>query len=199
MQLATYEEASAAYLAWQAEQWLIEGGPLPPLVDALAERIAQILQIQHDHGAAIMLANLAIDDGAADREKGPLGGVSRMAWRIGQSANRMAKYQREKDLVPFLRYVCDHYRTHSRLNHAALHNVILPIDHPVWHWMFPPNGWGCNCRVEQVSEARMQREGWSVTQEVEAQFDAQEIFAFGQNWAELWPDAANKKLALLTF
>lgn len=83
--------------------------------------------------------------------------------RMSIAAGRWRKYQREKDLFPYLRYQSDHYRKHPRLNHKALHDVILPIDHPAWQWMFPPNGWGCNCRVEQVSEARMQREGWSVS------------------------------------
>lgn len=84
--------------------------------------------------------------------------------RMSIAAGRWRKYQREKDLFPYLRYLSDHYRRHPRLNHQSWHGIILPVDDPTWQWMFPPNGWGCNCRVEQVSEARMQREGWRVSE-----------------------------------
>ncbi|MCC7097255.1 MAG: hypothetical protein IT472_08760 [Thermomonas sp.] len=94
--------------------------------------------------------------------------IYRTNLRMSISAGRWRKYQREKDLFPYLRYLSDHYRKHPRLDHKALHGVILPIDHPAWQWMFPPNGWGCNCRVEQVSEARMRRNGWVVSDRADA-------------------------------
>jgi hypothetical protein len=84
--------------------------------------------------------------------------------RMSMAAGRWRKYQREKALFPYLRYRSDHFRKHPRLNHKSWHGIILPVDHPAWQWMFPPNGWGCNCRVEQVSEARMRREGWKVSE-----------------------------------
>lgn len=84
--------------------------------------------------------------------------------RMSIAAGRWRKYQREKDLFPYLRYLSDHYRKHPRLNHQSWHGIILPVDHPAWSWLFPPNGWGCNCRVEQVSEARMRRKGWKVSE-----------------------------------
>lgn len=84
--------------------------------------------------------------------------------RMSMAAGRWRKYQREKALFPYLRYRSDHFRKHPRLNHQSWHGIILPIDDPAWQWMFPPNGWGCNCRVEQVSEARMQRMGWKVSE-----------------------------------
>lgn len=82
--------------------------------------------------------------------------------RMSMAAGRWRKYQREKALFPYLRYRSDHYRKHPRLDHKSWHGIILPVDDPTWQWMFPPNGWGCNCRVEQVSEARMRRMGWKV-------------------------------------
>lgn len=82
--------------------------------------------------------------------------------RMSIAAARWRKYQREKAQFPYLRYRSDHYRKHPRLNHKSWHGLILRLDDPAWQWMFPPNGWGCNCRVEQVSEARMRRMGWTV-------------------------------------
>ncbi|MEI4195235.1 phage head morphogenesis protein [Roseovarius sp. E0-M6] len=34
-----------------------------------------------------------------------------------------------------------------RLHHLAWDGLILPADHPFWQTHFPPNGWGCSCRV----------------------------------------------------
>lgn len=84
--------------------------------------------------------------------------------RMSMAAGRWRKYQREKELFPYLRYRSDHFRKHPRLDHKSWHGLILRVDDPAWQWMFPPNGWGCNCRVEQVSEARMRRMGWKVDQ-----------------------------------
>jgi hypothetical protein len=84
--------------------------------------------------------------------------------RMSIAAGRWRKYQREKALFPYIRYLSDHYRKHPRLNHQGWHGIILPVDHPAWQWLFPPNGWGCNCRAEQVSEARMRRMGWKVSE-----------------------------------
>ena len=82
--------------------------------------------------------------------------------RMSIAAGRWRKYQREKAIFPYLRYVSDHFRQHPRLNHRSWHGLILHIDDPAWQWLYPPNGWGCRCKVEQVSEARLQRNGWSV-------------------------------------
>ncbi|MEL7166979.1 MAG: phage minor head protein [Pseudomonadota bacterium] len=34
-----------------------------------------------------------------------------------------------------------------RLQHLAWDGLILPADHPFWATHYPPNGWGCGCRV----------------------------------------------------
>jgi hypothetical protein len=84
--------------------------------------------------------------------------------RMSIAAGRWRKYQREKAIFPYIRYISDHYRKHPRLDHKSWHGIILPVDDPAWQWMFPPNGWGCNCRPEQVSQARMDRMGWKVSE-----------------------------------
>lgn len=82
--------------------------------------------------------------------------------RMSIAAGRWRKFQREKDRFPYLQYQSDHYRKHPRLDHQSWHGLILPIDDSAWQWLFPPNGWGCNCRVLQVSEGMMRRNGWKV-------------------------------------
>nr|WP_245231120.1 phage minor head protein [Zongyanglinia huanghaiensis] len=38
-----------------------------------------------------------------------------------------------------------------RLQHLAWDGLILPSDHPFWLKHFPPNGFGCNCRIVGAS------------------------------------------------
>ncbi|WP_126975044.1 PBECR3 domain-containing polyvalent protein [Frigidibacter oleivorans] len=36
---------------------------------------------------------------------------------------------------------------HPRLDHLAWDRLVLPVDHPFWVQHYPPNGWGCGCKV----------------------------------------------------
>lgn len=36
---------------------------------------------------------------------------------------------------------------HPRLDHLSWDGLVLEIDHPFWKTHFPPNGWGCGCKV----------------------------------------------------
>lgn len=89
--------------------------------------------------------------------------IYRTNMRMSIAAGRWRKAWRERDLFPYIRYRSDHWRRHPRKQHLDWHGVILPIDHSAWRWMWPPNGWACNCKAEQVSEGRMRRNGWSVS------------------------------------
>jgi len=40
---------------------------------------------------------------------------------------------------------------HPRLQHLAWDGLTLPADHPFWAAHYPPNGWGCGCRVAGAS------------------------------------------------
>ncbi len=47
--------------------------------------------------------------------------------------------------------------TNPREQHLGWDGLILPRDHPFWKTHFPPNGWGCKCRVigiEHPEDAR---------------------------------------------
>ena len=47
-----------------------------------------------------------------------------------------------------------------RLQHLAWDGVALPPEHPFWAEHYPPNGWGCSCRVFGTnSEAGIKRVG----------------------------------------
>lgn len=53
---------------------------------------------------------------------------------------------------PFWRYVHSDSVAHPRPLHQlwGSQRLTLPNDHPFWNSHFPPNGWGCSCRVVAV-------------------------------------------------
>nr|WP_237442196.1 MULTISPECIES: phage minor head protein [unclassified Saccharibacter] len=65
------------------------------------------------------------------------------------------------ELYPYWRYV-HHSCAHPRPTHVAWSGTVLRNDDPWWGTHYPPNGWHCHCSVEVVSDARMERNGWSV-------------------------------------
>lgn len=63
---------------------------------------------------------------------------------------------------PYWKYVHADGVMHPRPLHVSWHGLVLPHDHPFWQTHFPPNGWGCHCRVVAVSAkeyAKAQEEG----------------------------------------
>ncbi len=45
----------------------------------------------------------------------------------------------------------------TRVEHEALHNTVLPRDDVFWSTNYPPNGWGCVCKVRAISEKELDR------------------------------------------
>ena len=48
---------------------------------------------------------------------------------------------------------------HPRPLHLSWNKLVLPADDPWFKTHYPPNGWGCRCRVTAVSEANARRDG----------------------------------------
>ncbi|MFA5688586.1 MAG: phage minor head protein [Kiritimatiellales bacterium] len=78
--------------------------------------------------------------------------------RTARAAGKWEKIERTKALLPYLRYSLGPSEKH-RPEHAALEGTILPADDPWWNSYMPPNGWGCKCWVQQLSEAQAERAG----------------------------------------
>ena len=53
-------------------------------------------------------------------------------------------------LRPYWRYKHADGVMNPRLQHVAWNGLTLPHDHPFWQTHFPPNGWGCHCRIVPV-------------------------------------------------
>lgn len=61
---------------------------------------------------------------------------------------------------PYWRYR-HNYARHPRKQHLAWNGKVWMADNPVWRVIYPPNGWGCNCDVEALSEGQFQALGKS--------------------------------------
>lgn len=51
---------------------------------------------------------------------------------------------------PYWKYVHDDSVMHPRPVHQSWNGLVLRHDHPFWKTHFPPNGWGCHCRITAV-------------------------------------------------
>jgi hypothetical protein len=72
--------------------------------------------------------------------------------RTSYAAGRWQQMTQTEELEqrPFWRYV--HTTVENpRLDHKSWDGLILPAKHPWFESHFPPNGWGCNCRVDSLA------------------------------------------------
>lgn len=71
--------------------------------------------------------------------------------RQAYAAGQWERFQRNKDVLPYLRYVTkDDGRV--RPAHLSWHNLTLPVDHPHWTTHLPPNGFRCRCRLVAITQ-----------------------------------------------
>lgn len=83
--------------------------------------------------------------------------------RTSYAAGRWQQIQQVKQLRPYLRYRHMPGERYPRLQHLAWDGLVLPADHPFWRTHFPPNGWGCQCWVDSLSERDLTSKKLSVT------------------------------------
>ncbi|TVR08013.1 MAG: hypothetical protein EA385_11130 [Salinarimonadaceae bacterium] len=76
------------------------------------------------------------------------------------SAGRYAQMTEPETLAafPYWQYVHSGAR-HPREEHQAWDGLILRADDVWWDVHYPPNGWGCGCRVRVLSERGLRRLG----------------------------------------
>ena len=84
--------------------------------------------------------------------------IYRSNLRAARAAGQWQRIQRTKDTHPYLLYELGPSERH-RPQHVAWAGTLLPADDPWWQSHFTPNGWGCKCRVRQVSKRDAERRG----------------------------------------
>lgn len=80
--------------------------------------------------------------------------------RVSYAAGHWARFEQHKATRPYLRYVHVDPELHqpdSRPHHARMHNLVLLVDHPHWRTWATPNGWGCRCTLQQLSQRDIDR------------------------------------------
>lgn len=82
--------------------------------------------------------------------------------RTSYARGRWKRIERVAEARPYLRYVSVQDRR-TRPDHLAWHGTVLPVGHPWWQTHYPPNGWGCRCIVQQLSDDDLERFGYKVS------------------------------------
>lgn len=78
--------------------------------------------------------------------------------RTARAAGRLQQMQRVAQTMPYWRYRHG-MSANPRSDHLKLDGKVLRADDPLWQVIYPPNGWGCSCYVEPLSEAGLQAIG----------------------------------------
>jgi SPP1 gp7 family putative phage head morphogenesis protein len=71
-------------------------------------------------------------------------------------AGRYKQQMENSDQQPYWMYVAV-MDSRTRPSHAALNGKVFRFDDPFWQIFYPPNGWGCRCRVRAISERRLKQ------------------------------------------
>ncbi|MGR6980818.1 phage head morphogenesis protein [Testudinibacter sp. P27/CKL/0425] len=93
------------------------------------------------------------------------------AYHAGRYAEQMAN----SDEQPYLQYVAV-ADSRTRPSHLALHGKVYRYDDPIWNTLYPPNDWGCRCRVRGLSEFRLKKNGLTVSSS-EGQIETEWVLA----------------------
>ena len=79
--------------------------------------------------------------------------------RASYAAGRWAQIQQVKAERPYLLYRHNDNVLHPRPLHVAWDGKVIAAADPWWRTHFPPNGWGCQCRVHAVDDAYLRKIG----------------------------------------
>lgn len=80
--------------------------------------------------------------------------------RTAHAASKWQSIERNQKAMPYLRYNGSAAQN-KRDAHKRYYGLILPVQHPIWQQIFPPNGYGCKCTVSQLTRGQAKREGIS--------------------------------------
>lgn len=76
--------------------------------------------------------------------------------RTARAAGQWQRIERRKRTHTHLVYELGPSERH-RLQHLQWAGLVLPVDDPWWQTHYPPNGWGCKCRVRQITRREADR------------------------------------------
>lgn len=132
--------------------------------DALVEDFYNAIAQARDSGQGYPAFRKQFDEIVAKHgwaHNGTPGWRSKVMYRTNvkqaYNAGRWKQMMEVRHLRPYGRYRHT-TREHPRLEHKGWNGKILPLDHQWFKTHWPQNAWGCNCRVDSLSEAEARRE-----------------------------------------
>lgn len=78
--------------------------------------------------------------------------------RTAHAEGQWARIQQSKASFPYLMYDGNNSE-HPRVQHSAWDGLVLRADDPWWQSHMPVRAWGCKCRVIQMGQRQLDRQG----------------------------------------
>lgn len=78
------------------------------------------------------------------------------AYQAGRYLQQMNQPER-----PYWQYIAVMDES-TRASHAAMNGLVFAATDPIWQTHYPPNDWGCRCRVRAMSQLRLEANGLTV-------------------------------------
>ncbi|MCT7668174.1 phage minor head protein [Shinella kummerowiae] len=109
--------------------------------------------------------SLEIDPQTGEEKLVQLGSTRRLRtiyWAntaTAHAAGEWERTERNKAFLPFLVYVLS-TAERKRPEHERWVGIVAPVDDPIWKRLYPPNGWGCQCRIRQITRREALSLGW---------------------------------------
>lgn len=85
------------------------------------------------------------------------------------AAGQWARIETDAAALPYLRYNPS-AAGNKRDSHKRYYGLVLPVQHPIWQQIFPPNGYGCQCSVSQLTRRQAERAGISAEPDIEMEY-----------------------------
>jgi SPP1 gp7 family putative phage head morphogenesis protein len=83
--------------------------------------------------------------------------------KTAYAAGEYAEMKAEAEDYPYWRYMAQADGDNRRQEHQLLSGKIFRHDDPVWSYIYPPNGWGCQCWVDALSEFDIKHDNLKVS------------------------------------
>ena len=84
---------------------------------------------------------------------------SRVIYETNLSTSYAAGRWQQLQAAPYWQYEHMDWVEHPRPLHLSWDNMVLERENPFWQTHFPPNGWGCHCKVRGLWPADLRRLG----------------------------------------
>lgn len=84
---------------------------------------------------------------------------SRVIYDTNLSTSYAAGRWEQLQHAPYWQYEHSDWVAHPRPHHVALNGLVLERGNPWWKYYFPPNGWGCECKVKGLWSRDLEKLG----------------------------------------